>query len=403
MPQLIIADSTLRNFMGHSFEYAHSLAVAARAQGVNVVVLGHESIIPEVQQELHAVPCFRHGIDDDLAPRFLNSRFLSGLRDRVNYRLHCRSMRAALNSLAGRIEFSRDTTVFFHTLRHNQILPIVRWAESLPEPNRPRMVVMLRFTAYPSYEDPSSTEPYYRHALRTLELGPAADRFQLVTDSDLLQDEFSEYTSLKIDVVGIPHGEAQAELQPESKSPLTLGYAGDARRNKGFHLLPGLLGALRAELQSGQLRAEIQSPVRSSSEWDVRNAVESLRRLPVHLIEQPLSGGEYAELLRQIDIMLLPYTLEHYHSQSSGIFCEALSRGIPVVVPRGTWMADQITKTGGGVTFLPEDACSLEAAVRALIANYPEVKSKALAGRSEWNSQHNAAAVLRSIMPGWGA
>ena len=61
-----------------------------------------------------------------------------------------------------------------------------------------------------------------------------------------------------------------------------------------------------------------------------------------------MDDDEYYRFIESIDLMLIPYTREHYHSQTSGIFAEAMGYGQVVVVSRGTWMSRQLQEYGGG-------------------------------------------------------
>jgi hypothetical protein len=62
----------------------------------------------------------------------------------------------------------------------------------------------------------------------------------------------------------------------------------------------------------------------------------------VRLIQEALDSNDYRELVRTSDIMLIPYDPGRYYARSSGVLVEALTAGIPVIVPGGSWMADQI-------------------------------------------------------------
>jgi hypothetical protein len=54
-----------------------------------------------------------------------------------------------------------------------------------------------------------------------------------------------------------------------------------------------------------------------------------------------LSTEDYRALVFSSDIILLPYDRDNYYARSSGILVESLVAGIPVIVPAGTWMAEQ--------------------------------------------------------------
>ena len=65
---------------------------------------------------------------------------------------------------------------------------------------------------------------------------------------------------------------------------------------------------------------------------------------PVVLVRHPLSPHEYARFICSADIGLFLYDSQQYFARCSGILVEMLSAGVPVVVPAGCWMADQIAE-----------------------------------------------------------
>jgi hypothetical protein len=59
-------------------------------------------------------------------------------------------------------------------------------------------------------------------------------------------------------------------------------------------------------------------------------------------IRHPLSQPEYLELIHEADIGLLMYDARRYYSRHAGVLGEYLSAGVPVIVPAGCWLSDQI-------------------------------------------------------------
>jgi hypothetical protein len=63
-------------------------------------------------------------------------------------------------------------------------------------------------------------------------------------------------------------------------------------------------------------------------------------------LPHPLPRMEYCNLIRESDIGLLFYNSEIYFSRRAGVLGELLSAGKPVVVPAGSWLAEQIAEPG---------------------------------------------------------
>lgn len=128
------------------------------------------------------------------------------------------------------------------------------------------------------------------------------------------------------------------------REPIVLGYLGDARSEKGFHLLPKIIKGLFAGSDGGQeygLNAQVYHP---NPETDVRmlQAMETLRLLPrsqAQLKEGALSSEAYQKIISGSDLIFNLYSRHNYISRSSGVFVEALANLKPVVTMAGTWMS----------------------------------------------------------------
>jgi len=402
----IIADQSLTSYMGHSFEYARAIRGHLLGLGQPATVLASVRASRRVIEALGAVPCFRYGLDHDFAGR-LYAILPRSLRQIVprewNYFRHRQGLFRDLVGAESKLALTRDTIVLFHTIRHNHVLPIVKWAERLRGRGCPRFSLILRFTAYPTHSRRSPTAAIYRRALGYLEQSPVRDRFRLFTDSNRLAWEYREHTSIPVAVLPIPHVEGGGNGQREScrqggAGPIRLTYAGDARVNKGFHLLPYLFEHLEPLRRTEAVAGEVQANVRNDGEWEVKTAVRRLRRAGVELVDHELSSGDYYALLDRAGIVLLPYTLDYYHAQTSGIFAEAVARGKPVVVPRGSWMAEQLGTFGAGTTFPAEDRQGLLEAVLSGIQCYDQLRAQAVARSRAWTGHHNPRAFVDTIL-----
>ncbi len=97
----------------------------------------------------------------------------------------------------------------------------------------------------------------------------------------------------------------------------------------------------------------------------------------IKLHEAAMDTDDYHKLMAEIDIFMLPYTLENYHSQTSGVFSEIRGLGKVSVVTKGTWMAGEIKNNGGGILCTPEDSKSLADAIVECVEAYPQLSAEA--------------------------
>ncbi len=136
----------------------------------------------------------------------------------------------------------------------------------------------------------------------------------------------------------------------EYRRPLRVVMPGTVRREKGQ---TSYLAELVSELQSshldtGRLQFILQAPKRP---WYQRRKIRlgtplnSPREFcsdPVVICPHPLAVDDYTHLIDSADIGLLMYDQSAYYARRAGVMCELLSRGRPVIVSAGTWLADEL-------------------------------------------------------------
>ena len=165
------------------------------------------------------------------------------------------------------------------------------------------------------------------------------------TDTEELTAQYNHLGVAAFRTLPIPHTHRPVE-RDSLQRPLRVVYSGDARREKGYHLLPHVIQDLWSDyVETGKVEFALQSNY--NVEGGEPEAVISRCQLehfpsgPVRLFKEPLSSVDYQGLLLSGDIHLLLYDAANYYARSSGILVEALSVGVPVLVPAGTWLARQ--------------------------------------------------------------
>jgi glycosyltransferase involved in cell wall biosynthesis len=122
-------------------------------------------------------------------------------------------------------------------------------------------------------------------------------------------------------------------------------------------------------------------------------------RRGIELIERFLPSSEYDELVAACDLVLLPYEREQYRSRLSAVFVDAACAGVPVVVPAGTWMSDQIDAClGAGATFDALAPAAIAEAVRTCLASLPALAQTARERASRSLARHDARIVWDTII-----
>jgi glycosyltransferase involved in cell wall biosynthesis len=406
--RVLIIDSGMQGLSGHNFSYTQSVRQAFNEAGADVDVLVNRNFPSDLAQAHGFVPTFSYGAFD-FAP---GRGFVRDLRYvQAQSRVFAEQLE---QSLRGNKDYD---LVFSHTLGDFEL---IGWTRYLPGARlKGSLAIVLRQT--PRYQNAAwwrrTFNPYWR--LRPRSLGRMrrllGRRFVLCTDSDALSEDYASIYPHSIVTLPIPLNPALYAPHPDSErsvscrygfmqgAPRRVGYLGEARSAKGFRLLPSLV---RNSLASDeQVRFIVQCPSPSAGGESVSagayaELAELADRRPerLTLIRERLSNEDYADLARNLDIILIPYVHDHYRDATSGIFAEAVALGKPVVVPSHTWMARELTRAGTGVVFPRDDASRFEPAVTEVVRRYSMYQAAADRGREEWKAFHNAASLARLLL-----
>ena len=367
--KFILADAELSGYGGHYYNYAAHCMRAALKQGYEPILATSAEHCPSGFPP-KTFPVYTRGVAFDYQlpaeiQRFsggtkIRHRMLRGIRlhgmdvrvaDRITRRFRPQILRFSQetsNLLAG-MRLDKDDVVFFPTANLVMVLGICDYVSRNAHNATARWCFLLRQSPFgsPHGRGPDLT-PYAIRLLRALfsRLAASDMRASFFTDSEQLARDYDQLAPGLFRAVPIPHTAPKPAMPPEH-DVLTITYMGQARTQKGYQHLPAIICKLRADwVENGKMRFVIQSDIHRSQLPELEPVRDSLKSLGpgVVLTRDPLTSGEYGQMLRDSDIVLMPYGPEWYFAQSSGICAEALARGIPAVVPGGTWLARQFAR-----------------------------------------------------------
>jgi glycosyltransferase involved in cell wall biosynthesis len=251
-------------------------------------------------------------------------------------------------------------------------------------------------------EDSPLVRPYATF-LRLYDQWGSLDNIQFHTDTEELANEYGSLAPLDYGVLPIPfRAELIDRTDRSRRGPIRLVYTGEARDEKGFHWLPGLIEDLWAKyVLPGKVRFLIQATL-TAPQFHPKSAlaIEKLRKYaPEHVelrgLGSPLTPREYYALVSDADAIALPYDRRSYWARSSGTLAEALSAGCPAIVPAQTWMARQLPH-GGGETF--DDYHTFLQAVRRVIDGFDSYRRQAEGHKANWRARHSPDALVAAIV-----
>lgn len=217
-------------------------------------------------------------------------------------------------------------------------------------------------------------------------------RLRLFADTEGLAGLYRPLVAHPVGVVPLPIVAPPPKTGPIGVPPHIV-FAGVARSERGYTVLPHLITALR-----GRARFTVQhGPIGPNDDPIVHKTNRELHRcvgMGLTLIEELLAPDAFNSLLTSADIILLPYDGPAYGQRSSGLLGEALALGIPSVVPSNTWMADagsdRVVAFGNAAGILP--------AIETMLRNLPELTAAARAGAPAWRRRHSPETLLDTLL-----
>jgi glycosyltransferase involved in cell wall biosynthesis len=387
---ICILEPKLNSYMGHMFNYDHSVCEGARSLGLKVRVLGGKVYMPEIAAALPFEPVFDVAFQPvETGSRVLNF-FLKPLHANwAIYKEFCSIDRESLTP---------DWLVFLGEVSIFNLPAFALWVRKFRPANAPVFVLCLRLNY--CYEKKYKAGFWLFPAMRLLERLSARYRIRLVTDSDRLSAAYGKFTRLPVAVLPIPHTSSAFTPAQPGPSGIEVLSLGSARHNKGFDLFANAIKSLHERRALAGLRFTLQCYVLPDPCHQMGPLVEMLKELKLpdlKLVEGMVDEKRYWELICAAGALVFPYRISEYVGNTSGIFTEALAAGKPVIVTAGTWMEDQLKRFGAGVTFRDGDAGDLARAILELRDNYPRLAAQAEQRRAAWTAYHNPDNFLREL------
>jgi glycosyltransferase involved in cell wall biosynthesis len=394
MPKFVLIDHSLESIGGHFYEYAIHLLTAAQAAGYRVVLGTNRRFRKQtgVPGSWTVFPIFRHTtfcefaayvsgeVWDSQGPTQRSWRLRRGesglrspmarLRERIGYvqagwhdsqgeRL-LENFAHDCRSLFQSVPLERGDHVFLPTMSEFDLTGLVRFLASAPQTQQVEWHLQFHFDVFqgrnPDYcRQTDQLAAMKRHFANVLRQVPE-HRLHFYCTTDLMSDQYNRLGVTEFETLPYPVNAAFRPRDPEPRTdnPLRISCAGHLRREKGRFFLSELIESLWTDyFASGRIQLQIQGSRLRYRRLKAR--VGALSRVahpqsgraeqpPLVLVRHPLSKQDYVEFIRHSDIGLFLYDSDRYYARCSGILVEMLSAGVPVIVPGGCWLSEQIAE-----------------------------------------------------------
>lgn len=397
--RVVLIASGLRDIGGHNYSYTQEVETELKGRGFCVDVLARRLLSEKVREETGYQPVFSKGTYD--FPYGSNALYsLVKLWSQAG--VYATELAAGLTPLLGSAR-----VIFCHTLSDFELVGWSRFLRqrSLVTP----LVLMMRET--PGFANMG----FYRRwlhpftglrgrALRSINRHAPAG-FVLATDTVQLAIDYAHIFKGRIETYPIPvPALSVASVSPGRERGITLGYAGDCRAAKGFPRLAPMINDVLSASPEALVRFVVQmyrgtyDSGQKPGGWDELERLATRFPARMKIVTGVLDDTQYQNLFASLDAVLIPNDHPGFRAGSSNVYCEAAASGKPVVVGEGTWMATQVARYGGGITFSLGNPRDFGRAVGDLARDWKPILNRAQGFAKEWRAQHNRARLVDALL-----
>jgi glycosyltransferase involved in cell wall biosynthesis len=362
-----LADHLLRDLRGHHFNYNLTLAAAARSAGWQTSILCRKAYDFNEPKGVDVLGIFRKDWRNEPAPWLSSNRPALDLLEAVSRRRFYADLWSGFP--AWRV--SSSDIVFAQMLAPRHLEGWLCWLEKLPDTNAPVLALHLGYDPWRFTHDRGVREALVRVNRRHPSL------VHYITDSERLAPHYQKIFGSRVDV--LPHVVPRdLSSKPRIQSgKIVFTCAGNPRREKGFvELTSAILRILHEEPRDARFVVQINDP--DSASLKSVSILKASRLSGLELVESRLSEQQYLKMLDAADVFVLPYHLDKYRDRTSGIFCEALVAGKPVVTIENSWMSAELSRAGLGWLLPERNVDALVETIRRAVREYEVEARKSL-------------------------
>jgi hypothetical protein len=202
----------------------------------------------------------------------------------------------------------------------------------------------------------------------------------------------------------------QSNVLRMQQQPFNIVLAGLPRAEKGRGQMKSVLSEMwGSHLRTGNFRLAMQVP---KKRWQrmvplhlrsvFRTAMQNEGHDPGNRLEV-LSGNldeeSYNRFLDSADVGLFLYNPQRYVARCSGVLLELLIRGVPVVVPKGCWLSEQLDLAGGdgSIGYRYTSTKQIPALLHQIRRDYSDLKQRAELHADKTLRLHNASNTLLTM------
>jgi hypothetical protein len=367
-PQFVLIDHSLQNLGGHHYPYAFSVLQAAQRAGWQPVLATHRSFRDQaaLPADWQILPTFRYPSYsrysfNTQSPASAGSvrSWWSGARAWLAARGRARqsaAFAAGCGALLAKIALNEHDLLFIGTCSELDLQGLSALLQRDAGARRLNWHLQFHFGVFrgrePDYAAQHAAAAQMRSVLAAALRPLAGCRLHCYCTTRQLTAQYlrlgvGDFTTLPYPVHELF---SAARAGARHNACARIACLGHSRREKGYGQLTGLLRELWPQwLGTGRAQLLLQTHHRRQRR-SLRRAARQLGAGSaaaggaLQFADFPLALEQYAQLLRSADIGLMLYDSETYYARCSGVLLEMLAAGVPVLVPAGCWLAEQLNE-----------------------------------------------------------
>lgn len=400
--QFIYLDAGLYNNNGHHANSCRHIVGEMRSRGIGSAVLSFDRIVPELRDELGALPWFR------FSPYISYSQDpISGWLD--DYYIGAQGM---LEDLLRLMNPGPDDLFFFNSILPPQLRAIIQWAKRIPVPQRPTVIAEfgtdpgLDVVGYqgerpefaPRDTRVDSRAVLYRHTGKLLTEEDRSTIRLATFDAQSSQAYEMLMNGYPVGTLPLPQHAVTDCHSRVGKRPITVSFLGHQRGDKGFAMVPELVLRLLKSRTDIRLLVHNGWPTGmvDHQQW-LRNCAAIDSRLELN--EQEADGRLWSELLNASDLIVCPYIPDRFVAAYSAVASEAIANAIPLVVPERTTLASVLHEFGDpGTCFGEYSVDSVLAAIVAALDDFDQFAQRADSASRRWTQSRGIVRLADTIL-----
>jgi glycosyltransferase involved in cell wall biosynthesis len=264
-----------------------------------------------------------------------------------------------------------EDIIFAEMLAPRNLAGWLRWLRDFPKEPLPHLVLHLGYAS-----ERFGADKEIPMLLESLERSGKFSRAHFVTDSDILKEKYTAIFRRPVVNLPLVISRRASDCYKSPGTPVHFVCLGNAREEKGFREILAAIDILNSNGGLSDARFTLQSSDPDAHSAAALTAFRSGQAAGVSLITKPLDDESYLRLLKDADVLLLPYHVDRYQDRTSSVFCEAMTSGKPSIVNDGSFLGLEVRRQGIGWLARDRDAASLAETIRRAAREVDAVASR---------------------------